>query len=53
MSEKVSRRNFVKTAGVAAGVTIMAGKAPFSYAQNERVSVGCIGTGGQGHLPRP
>lgn len=48
MSEKVSRRNFVQTAGVAAGLTIMAGRAPFAYAQNEKIRVGCIGTGGQG-----
>jgi predicted dehydrogenase len=48
MSDKVSRRNFVKAAGVATGVTIMAGKAPFAYAANEKIRVGCIGTGGQG-----
>ncbi len=48
MSENVSRRNFLKTAGVATGVAIAAGSAPFSFAQNEKVRVGCVGTGGQG-----
>lgn len=48
MSENVTRRNFIKTAGVATGVAIAAGRAPFSYAQNEKVRVGCVGTGGQG-----
>lgn len=48
MSENVSRRNFMKTAGIATGVAIAAGRAPFSYAQNEKVRVGCVGTGGQG-----
>lgn len=48
MGENVTRRTFVKTAGIATGVMIMAGRAPFSYAQNEKVRVGCIGTGGQG-----
>ena len=48
MSENVTRRNFMKTAGIATGVAIAAGRAPFSYAQNEKVRVGCIGTGGQG-----
>jgi len=48
MSDNVTRRNFIKTAGVATGVMIAAGRAPFSYAQNEKVRVACIGTGGQG-----
>ena len=50
MSENVSRRNFMKSAGIATGVMIAAGRAPFSYAQNEKIRVGCIGTGGQGCL---
>ncbi len=50
MSTDVSRRNFIRTAGVATGVAIAAGRAPFSYAQNSKVRVGCIGTGGQGSL---
>lgn len=48
MSGQVNRRSFMKTAGIATGVAIAAGRAPFSYAQNEKVRVGCIGTGGQG-----
>lgn len=47
MSE-VSRRSFLKTAGAATGVMIATGVSPFSYAQNEKVRVGAIGTGGQG-----
>ena len=31
MSENVSRRNFLKTAGVATGVAIAAGSAPFFF----------------------
>ncbi|MBI4556444.1 MAG: Gfo/Idh/MocA family oxidoreductase [Candidatus Hydrogenedentes bacterium] len=46
----VTRRDFLKTAGVAAGVTIAAGYSPFSYAQNEKVRLAIIGTGGQGSL---
>ncbi len=48
MSESVSRRNFMKAAGATAGVAIATGYSPFSYAQNEKVRVACIGTGGQG-----
>ena len=48
MSDDVTRRNFMKTASTAAaGITIMAGRAPFSYAANEKIRVGIIGTGGQ------
>ena len=47
MSSDISRRDFVKVAGAgAAAFTIAA--APFSYAQNNKVVVGCIGLGGQG-----
>jgi predicted dehydrogenase len=38
----------MKTAGTTAGVMIATGWSPFSYAQNEKVRVGCVGTGGQG-----
>jgi predicted dehydrogenase len=48
MSQNVSRRSFFKTASVASGLMLAVGRAPFSYAQNEKVRVGCIGTGGQG-----
>ncbi|MEX2016139.1 MAG: Gfo/Idh/MocA family oxidoreductase, partial [Candidatus Hydrogenedentales bacterium] len=43
-----SRRDFIKVAGTTAGVAVAAGYSPFSYAQNEKVHVACIGTGGQG-----
>ena len=48
MSTGISRRNFMKAAGATAGFAIASGYSPFSYAQNEKVRVGCIGTGGQG-----
>jgi len=48
MNSGVSRRSFMKAAGATAGFAIAAGYSPLSYAQNEKVSVGCIGTGGQG-----
>ncbi len=48
MSNDISRRNFIKAAGATAGFAIAAGYSPFTYAQNEKVRVGCIGTGGQG-----
>ncbi len=47
MSE-VSRRDFIKTASLGAGVAVAAGYSPFSYAQNEKIRIGLIGTGGQG-----
>lgn len=48
MQNQFSRRGFIKTAGAASTFMIAAGNAPFSYAANERVRVGCIGVGGQG-----
>ena len=48
MQDKVTRRNFVKATGATAGVLIATGFSPFTYAQNSRLRVGCIGTGGQG-----
>ena len=48
MSEALNRRSFMKSAGATAGVLIASGWSPFSYAQNEKVRVGCVGTGGQG-----
>lgn len=48
MKTNMSRRNFLMTAGATAGFAIASGYSPFSYAQNEKVRVGCIGTGGQG-----
>jgi len=49
MSNEISRRNFLKTAGAtAAGVAVATAYNPRSYAQNEKVRVASIGTGGQG-----
>lgn len=48
MSNEVTRRDFIKVAGTTAGVAIAAGYSPFSYAKNEKVTIACIGTGGQG-----
>ncbi|HNZ49212.1 MAG TPA: Gfo/Idh/MocA family oxidoreductase [Candidatus Hydrogenedentes bacterium] len=48
MKTNMNRRNFLMTAGATAGFAIASGYSPFSYAQNEKVRVGCIGTGGQG-----
>lgn len=48
MSDALNRRTFMKSAGATAGVMIATGWSPFSYAQNEKVRVGCVGTGGQG-----
>ncbi len=44
----VNRRDFVKCAGAAAGFAVAAGVSPFTYAQNSKVVVGCVGVGGQG-----
>lgn len=44
----VTRRDFMKTAGTVAGAAIATSYSPFSYAANERIRVGMIGTGGQG-----
>ncbi len=50
MSKGFTRREFLKAAGATAGVAVAAGYSPFSYAANNRVRVGCIGTGGQGNF---
>ncbi|MBI3118119.1 MAG: Gfo/Idh/MocA family oxidoreductase [Candidatus Hydrogenedentes bacterium] len=50
MGTEFTRRNFMKGAGAAAGVMIATGFSPFSYAQNEKVRLGVIGTGGQGNI---
>ncbi len=44
----VSRRGFMASAGAAAGVAVATTYSPFSYAKNEKVMIGAIGTGGQG-----
>jgi predicted dehydrogenase len=48
MNTGVNRRDFMKVAGATAGFAIATGYSPFTYAQNDKVQVGCIGTGGQG-----
>jgi predicted dehydrogenase len=42
------RRTFLKAAGAAAGFIIAEGQTAFSYAQNSKVRIGCIGVGAQG-----
>ena len=48
MASNVTRRDFLKTAGVSAGVMMAAGYSPFSYAANDKIHVAKIGCGGQG-----
>ena len=48
MQSDITRRNFIKVAGATAGVAVATGYSPFSYAQNEKIRVAIIGTGGQG-----
>jgi predicted dehydrogenase len=45
---EISRRNFLKTASIGAGLMVATTWSPFSYAQNSQVRIGAIGTGGQG-----
>ncbi len=47
MATNVTRRDFLRTASIGAGV-VAAGYSPFSYAANSKVRVGKIGTGAQG-----
>jgi len=48
MTDGFSRRGFLQAAGATAAVAVATGYSPLSYAQNEKVRVGAIGTGGQG-----
>lgn len=48
MSLDVSRRGFMKAASATAGVMVATHFSPLSYAQNEKVAIASIGTGGQG-----
>jgi len=50
MDSNVSRRSFMKSAGVVAGTAAVAGFSAKSYAQNEKVRLGIIGTGAQGRI---
>jgi predicted dehydrogenase len=60
MSTNITRRGFLKSAAVAAGITIVPSRllcgAPArvgrTYAANEKVNVGIIGAGGQGAVNR-
>lgn len=45
---EMSRRSFLKTASIGAGLMVATTWSPFSYAQNSQVRVASIGTGGQG-----
>ncbi len=44
----MNRRQFLKTAGVTAGVALAANRVRSVHAATQKVRVGCIGTGGQG-----
>ena len=48
MKKTLDRRTFLKAAGATTGFMIAEGASVFSYAQNSKVRVGCIGVGGQG-----
>jgi predicted dehydrogenase len=48
--DEVTRRNFMKAASATAGIAVATGYNPLAYSQNEKVRVGCIGTGGQGNF---
>lgn len=50
MATEFTRRNFIKAAGATAGVAVAVGASPLSYAQNEKVRLGIIGTGKQGQI---
>ncbi|PCJ63096.1 MAG: hypothetical protein COA73_05820 [Candidatus Hydrogenedentota bacterium] len=50
MTNDFSRRTFMKSAGTVAGVAVAAGFNPKSYAQNEKIRLGIIGTGLQGRI---
>jgi predicted dehydrogenase len=50
MQNDLSRRSFIKSAGVVAGAATVAGFSACSYAQNEKVRLGIIGTGAQGRI---
>jgi predicted dehydrogenase len=44
----MNRRQFLKTAGIGAGVALAANRVRSVHAATDKVRVGCIGTGGQG-----
>lgn len=50
MSSDVTRRSFIKTTGAAAGIITAAGFNACSFAQNDKIRLGIIGTGKQGQI---
>ncbi len=48
MDNTLERRSLLKAAGTAAGFMIAGSHSAFSYAQNSKVRIGCIGVGAQG-----
>jgi len=50
MTHEFSRRKFIKAAGATAGFAVAAGFNPRSFAQNEKIKLGIIGTGVQGRI---
>ncbi|MFP6597653.1 MAG: Gfo/Idh/MocA family oxidoreductase, partial [Candidatus Hydrogenedentota bacterium] len=50
MSSDVTRRNFIKTTGAAVGIITTAGFNAGSFAANEKIRLGIIGTGKQGQI---
>jgi len=54
MSDRITRRRFMKVAAAGAGLTILAEGSARTYAANDRVNVACIGVGnmGAGNLHR-
>ncbi|MBN4046754.1 Gfo/Idh/MocA family oxidoreductase [bacterium AH-315-P07] len=50
MSSEITRRNFIKATGTAAGLAAAVGVNPRTYAQNDKIRLGIIGTGGQAQV---
>lgn len=50
MPNDLSRRNFIKTTGTIAGAAALAGAGTRSFAANERINLGIIGTGLQAQI---
>jgi len=49
MTLRIHRRKFVKTAAAASGIILLRSASAYTYAANESVNLGMIGTGGMGH----
>ena len=50
MPNDLSRRNFIKTTGTIAGAAALAGAGTRSFAANEKINLGIIGTGLQAQI---